>query len=615
MKKNNSMQLLFKYLRKYSGLILFTLVLAAIGQLFSMMDPYIMRLLIDNYTNDLSKFTSRDFLKGVLTLGLAIIGVAMVSRIAKAFQDYLVNLITQKVSTEIYNDGLKHALSLPFEVFEDQRSGETLGILQKVRTDVQRLLSTTINILFVSLIGIIAVTIYSFSVYWAVGPLFAITIPILIILSGYLTKKIKKIQKTIVAETTALAGSTTESLRNVELIKSTGLVEQEINRLNDTTNQILELEIKKVKYVRSLSFIQGTVINFIRTTIIVIMAYLIFQGKISVGEFFSLFMYSFFIFGPLNEIGNLINLYSETLVSLQNFKTLMEMKPELPPHDAIPVGSIDSIDFNNVSYHYNSTPKNALNNITFNVMQGEKIAFVGPSGAGKSTLIKLLLGLYKPVSGDMHFSNIPIKRINMDDIRHQIGIVNQDTHLFAGTIRDNLLFVKPDATDDEIKSVLRKAAAHTLLDRAEKGIYTTIGEGGIKVSGGEKQRISIARALLRNPHLLVFDEATSALDSLTEEEINETIENLPDNDKRITILIAHRLSTIMNCNRIYVLENGKIVEQGSHDELVNKKREIFAWYKTEIKCPIGTFPTFLSPKPRGSKTVVQVVKNIPGVHR
>ena len=576
------MQLLFKYLRKYSGLILFTLVLAAIGQLFSMMDTYIMRLLIDNYTNDLSKFTSRDFLKGVLTLGLAIIGVAMVSRIAKAFQDYLVNLITQKVSTEIYNDGLKHALSLPFEVFEDQRSGETLGILQKVRTDVQRLLSTTINILFVSLIGIIAVTIYSFSVYWAVGPLFAITIPILIILSGYLTKKIKKIQKTIVAETTALAGSTTESLRNVELIKSTGLVEQEINRLNDTTNQILELEIKKVKYVRSLSFIQGTVINFIRTTIIVIMAYLIFQGKISVGEFFSLFMYSFFIFGPLNEIGNLINLYSETLVSLQNFKTLMEMKPELPPHDAIPVGSIDSIDFNNVSYHYNSTPKNALNNITFNVMQGEKIAFVGPSGAGKSTLIKLLLGLYKPVSGDMHFSNIPIKRINMDDIRHQIGIVNQDTHLFAGTIRDNLLFVKPDATDDEIKSVLRKAAAHTLLDRAEKGIYTTIGEGGIKVSGGEKQRISIARALLRNPHLLVFDEATSALDSLTEEEINETIENLPDNDKRITILIAHRLSTIMNCNRIYVLENGKIVEQGNHTELLENKGLYFAMWRQQV---------------------------------
>ena len=578
------MKLLYSYLKKHKLLLFIALVLAAVNICFSLSDSVITGKLMQDCGVGIAKYKGNEigFIKSVaFWLGLSL-GASMISRITKNFQDYFTNIVIQRTGAEMYTDGIKKSLDLPYEEFEDQRSGETLGILQKVRTDVQRLLSTSINILFVSLIGIIAVTIYSFSVYWAVGPLFAITIPILVILSGYLTKKIKKIQKKIVAETTALAGSTTESLRNVELIKSTGLVEQEINRLNDTTNQILELEIKKVKYVRSLSFIQGTVINFIRTTIIVIMAYLIFQGKISVGEFFSLFMYSFFIFGPLNEIGNLINLYSETLVSLQNFKTLMEMKPELPPHDAIPVGSIDSIDFNNVSYHYNSTPKNALNNITFNVMQGEKIAFVGPSGAGKSTLIKLLLGLYKPVSGDMHFSNIPIKRINMDDIRHQIGIVNQDTHLFAGTIRDNLLFVKPDATDDEIKSVLRKAAAHTLLDRAEKGIYTTIGEGGIKVSGGEKQRISIARALLRNPHLLVFDEATSALDSLTEEEINETIENLPDNDKRITILIAHRLSTIMNCNRIYVLENGKIVEQGNHTELLENKGLYFAMWRQQV---------------------------------
>ncbi|MCO6461996.1 MAG: ABC transporter ATP-binding protein [Saprospiraceae bacterium] len=576
------MQFLFRYLRKHSWLILITLILAAVGQLFSMMDPYIMRLLIDNYTTDLDKFTSQEFLKGVLMLGMAIIGVAMISRIAKAFQDYLVNLITQRVSTEIYNDGLKHALSLPYEVFEDQRSGETLGILQKVRTDVQRLLSTTINILFVSIVGIIAVTIYSFSVYWAIGPLFGLTIPILIILSSYLTKKIKKIQKSIVSQTTALAGSTTESLRNVELVKSTGLVEQEINRLNDTTNQILELEIKKVRYVRSLSFIQGTVINFLRTTIIVIMAYLIFQGNITVGEFFSLFMYSFFIFGPLNEIGNLINLYSETLVSIQNFNTLMERQPEIPPANPIPIHDIRSIEFDSVSYTHQSASKPALCNITFSVSQGEKIAFVGPSGAGKSTLIKLLVGLYKPHKGNMKYSGISIDQIDINDIRHQIGIVNQETHLFAGTIRDNLLFVKPDATDDEMESVLRKAAAHPLLDRATKGIYTTIGEGGIKISGGEKQRISIARALLREPHLLVFDEATSALDSLTEEEINDTIEHLPDNEQRITIMIAHRLSTIMNSDRIYVLEGGKIVESGKHSELLDRKGLYYAMWRQQV---------------------------------
>jgi len=434
----------------------------------------------------------------------------------------------------------------------------------------------------VSLVGIIAVTIYSFSVYWAVGPLFVLTIPILIILSGYLTKKIKKIQKRIVSETTALAGSTTESLRNIELVKSTGLVDQEINRLNDTTNRILDLEIQKVKYVRSLSFIQGTVINFLRTCIIVIMAWLIFKEKITVGEFFSLFMYSFFIFGPLQEIGNLINIYSETLVSLQNFKLLMERKPETAPDNPIHVEAIDSIRFDKVCFTHQSTNKAALSDVTFSVQKGEKIAFVGPSGAGKSTLIKLLVGLYKSKKGSVKYANIPAESIDINDIRHQIGIVNQETHLFAGTIRDNLLFVKPDASDIEIEKVLRMAAADPLLDRAEKGIYTTIGEGGIKISGGEKQRISIARALLRNPNLLIFDEATSALDSLTEEEINDTIQHLTGNENRITILIAHRLSTIMNCDRIYVLESGKIVESGRHSDLLDQKGLYYAMWRQQV---------------------------------
>ena len=576
------MKFLLTYLRKHRWLIALTLLLATIGQLFSMMDPYIMRLMIDKYTSNLNKYTTDQFIQGVITLGLAIIGVAMVSRIAKAFQDYFVNLITQRVSTEIYNDGLKHALSLPFEVFEDQRSGETLGILQKVRTDVQRLLSTFINIMFVSLVGIIAVTIYSFSVYWAVGPLFCLTIPILIILSSFLTKKIKTIQKQIVGETTALAGSTTESLRNIELVKSTGLVDQEINRLSETTNKILELEIKKVKYVRSLSFIQGTVINFLRTTIIVIMAYLIFKGNITVGEFFSLFMYSFFIFGPLNEIGNLINIYSETLVSLNNFKMLMDKTPEIFPSNPKKVGIIDSIAFEKVTFTHPTAAKPALKDINFKVNKGEKIAFVGPSGAGKSTLIKMLVGLYQPKAGQVKYSGIPVEEININEIRNQIGIVTQETDLFAGTIKENLLFVKPDATDSEIEKVLRMAAAHNLLDRADKGIYSTIGEGGIKISGGEKQRLSIARALLRNPNLLVFDEATSALDSLTEEEINETIVHLPGNEERITILIAHRLSTIMHSDCIYVLEAGQVVESGTHWQLLEKKGLYFAMWRQQV---------------------------------
>lgn len=553
-----------------------------IGQLFSMMDPYIMRLMIDNYALKFSEYSFQQFLQGVLILGLGLIGVAMVSRIAKAFQDYLVNLITQRTGTEIYNDGLKHALSLPYQVFEDQRSGETLGILQKVRTDVQRLISSVINILFTSLVGIIAVAIYSFTVYWAVGPLFLITIPILILVSSVLTKKIKKAQNDIVRQTTALAGSTTESLRNIELVKSTGLVDQEIIRLNDTTNKILELEIKKVKYVRSLSFIQGTVINLLRTTIIVVMAYLIFTKNITVGEFFSLFMYSFFIFGPLGEVGNIINIYAETTASLNNFNVLMKKSPELIPTNAIDPGLIHQIEFNDVTFHHLSAGYNALEDINFKVNNGETIAFVGPSGAGKSTLIKLLVGLYDPINGQINFNNFPIDRINKKFIRNQIGIVNQETHLFAGTIKENLLFVQPNATDKELSDVLEKAAAQSLLQRAEKGINTTIGEGGIKISGGEKQRISIARALLRNPNLLIFDEATSALDSITEAEINETIQQLSGNEHRITVLVAHRLSTVQHADMIYVLEKGKIVETGNHSVLLEQKGLYYSMWRQQV---------------------------------
>src|SRR5205807_10388309 len=193
------------------------------------------------------------------------------------------------------------------------------------------------------------------------------------------------------------------------------------------------------------------------------------------------------------------------------------------------------------------------------------VAFVGPSGAGKSTLVKLLVGLYHPPAGTIRYNGIPGEQIDLDALRAQIGFVTQDTQLFSGTIRENLLFVNPAATDAECLEVLRKAACDNLPARANRGLDTVIGEGGVKVSGGEKQRLSIARALLRRPHLLVFDEATSSLDSLTEEEISQTIREVAVTRDAVTILIAHRLSTVLHADRIYVLERGRVVEFGRHE--------------------------------------------------
>jgi len=576
------MKLLISYLKKYKSMVVVALVLAAINQVFSLMDPLIFKRIVDEYAAQPHRFSKEYYIKGVGGLILLSMGAAMVSRIAKNFQDYFVNVITQKLGAQIYSDGLKHSLQLPYQVFEDQRSGETLGKLQKVRTDVEKLINSFIGILFTSLVGIVFVMIYAIKIHWLIAPVYFTAVPLLGFISSFLSKKIKIIQKKIVSETTALAGSTTESLRNIELVKSLGLADQEINRLNTTTVRILGLELKKVRYVRSISFVQGTFVNLLRSSILFLLLYLIFAETLTIGELFSLQIYSFFIFGPLQELGNIINVYREAEVSLDNFKEILDMPVAVKPTHPISLEGIQKLAFNQVSFQHQSARTKALDGISFEVGQGETIAFVGPSGAGKTSLVKLLVGLYQPLSGAILYNDVNADEVDLDQLRSQIGFVTQDTQLFSGTIKENLLFVAPNATDKECLNALEKAACQSLLARAEFGLDTVIGEGGVKVSGGEKQRLSIARALLRNPSLMVFDEATSALDSLTEEEISTTIKDLASDKGKITILIAHRLSTIMHADRIIVLEKGKITESGGHDELLELKGLYYAMWRQQI---------------------------------
>jgi len=301
-----------------------------------------------------------------------------------------------------------------------------------------------------------------------------------------------------------------------------------------------------------------------------------------VGQFFSLWIYSFFIFGPLQQVGEVIGIFRETEASLAQFEAILAIPTERRPPNPVAVDPLVDVAFDDVTFTHQTASAPALSDVQFAVRRGQTVAFVGPSGAGKTTLVKLLVGLYRPQAGHVLYNGHPEDVVDLDRLRERIGLVTQDTQLFSGTIRENLLFVRPDATDEECLQVLQQAACQSLLARADRGLDTVIGEGGVKVSGGEKQRLSIARALLRHPHLLVFDEATSSLDSLTEEGIVDTIRDVATGADAITVLIAHRLSTILHADRIYVLERGRIVETGRHDELVDRKGLYYAMWRQQI---------------------------------
>ncbi len=576
------MKVLWKYLKPQKWLIVVALVLAGISQLGSLIDPVIFGMIIDDYALNPGNLPEKALVSGVLFwLGVAIL-IALLARLAKAFQDYFTRLAVHTFGMQIFNDGLKQTLRLSYNEFEDQRSGETLSVLQKVRTDTQIFMNTAINVLFSSIIGMGFLIAYSVTKNWMLIPVFLIGIVVLGSLTGLLSRKIKTTQRAINRETNKMSGVITESLRNIELVKSLGLTFPEIRRLREQNLKIFNLEMSKVKKVRTLTFLQGTTLSILKQSILFILLWLIFREVLTTGELISMQFISTTIFGPLQDLGTFILSYREVEASVNSFDQLMQKPIEQNPKNPIVVDDLSSIRFQDVAFHHRTAQYNAIDGISFEVRTGETIAFVGPSGSGKSTLVKLLLGLYRPVAGEIYFNGHPSSQIRYNPLRRQIGFVSQEAQLFAGSIKENLLFVQADATDDQIRDALHKSACDSLLARSSYGIDTIIGEGGMKLSGGEKQRVSIARAILRNPRLLIFDEATSSLDSLTEEDITNTIRNISTRRDQISILIAHRLSTIMHAEVIHVLEKGKIVEKGSHQNLLDRKGLYYAMWRQQI---------------------------------
>ncbi|HVG11812.1 MAG TPA: ABC transporter ATP-binding protein, partial [Flavisolibacter sp.] len=364
------MRILWKYLRPQRNLIFFSLLLAGAAQLLGLIDPLIFGKIIDDYATNPGGRPQRELINGVLKwLGIAI-AVALLSRVAKAFQEYLTRLAVQKFGMQIFNEGLKQTLRLSFQEFEESRSGETLSVLQKVRNDTERFVNSFINIIFSSVVGIGFLIWYSITKNWMLIPVFVFGIIVLGSLTGLLSKKIKTVQRSINRETNKMSGVITESLRNIELVKSLGLTFPEIRRLREQTRKIFDLEMYKVRKVRTLSFLQGSTLNILKQSILFILLWLIFRNELSTGELISMQFISTSIFGPLQDLGTIILQYREVEASLSNFDTLMNKPIEQRPENPVEIGDLNNLSFKDVVFHHKTAAHNAIDRISFTVRTG-----------------------------------------------------------------------------------------------------------------------------------------------------------------------------------------------------------------------------------------------------
>ncbi len=506
----------------------------------------------------------------LLILPLALFTVAVLKSLFNYGQNYLMNYVGNQVITDIRQELFGKLIRLPVPYHDVNTSGR---LVSRVVNDVTLMANAVAGVLkdifqqgltFLAMMGVI------FYQNWRLGSLSVIVIPLAVFTMVRMGKRLRALAASGQERMGDMASTLQETLSGIRMVKAYGREELEATRFQRSNRSFLRTTMKAIQ-VSSLGSSHMEVIGVVGVAVIIWYGgFLVINGSMTPGEFFSFLTAMFMAFAPIRKLSGSNNAIQQALAAAERVFGVLDLKTEQEAEKGrLELPRIaQSVTFDDVTFYYESQSVPALKDINLTIRAGEMVAFVGSSGSGKTTLVNLMPRFYEPAAGRILIDGIDIQSYTLRSIRSQIGMVSQDVVLFDDSVRNNIAFGREDATDEEIVQAARLAYAHDFVERLPEGYRTVVGEKGVKLSGGERQRLAIARAILRDPPLLILDEATSALDTESERVVQLALANLMKN--RTTVVIAHRLSTIQQADRIMVLARGSIVEVGTHDELLRR---------------------------------------------
>tara|TARA_Y100000994_G_C15684567_1_gene439152 strand:- start:347 stop:2071 length:1725 start_codon:yes stop_codon:yes gene_type:complete len=558
LKSHSPIYKLFGYIKPYKFTFLTGLFFLLLSSIASLLFPWLVGELVDQANQDISSINK------IAVLLLVLFGA---QAIFSYFRIVLFVNVTAKAMAKLRSDSFSNLIKLPVEFFSNRRIGE---LCSRIASDIEILKNTFTTdlaeflrqiIIIIGGIALLSITSFKLTLFMLC------TLPVIVIIAVVFGKKLRKYAKdiqNIVAESNTIVE---ETLQAISTIKSFTSEFFEIKRYSAKTEEIAEMSIKlgKLRAIFASFIIFG-----IFGSIVAVIWYgtiLIQEGNMSIGQLFSFVLYSVFIAASVGGIAELYASIQKAIGATDELLKLQNESPEEISEISTEKTITGNIYFNQVYFSYPSRKNTkVINNLSFEINEGEQIAIVGLSGSGKTTITKLLLRLYNIDNGSITFDKQKIEDFELHELRKQIGIVPQDIVLFATTIKENLLYANKGASEQDVIEAAKKANAHDFIMQFDDGYETIVGERGVEISGGQRQRIAIARAILKNPKILIFDEATSSLDSKSEKLIQESIDLLLKS--RTSIIISHRLSTIKNADKIFVIEEGMLTQNGTHEQLI-----------------------------------------------